>query len=118
MRGYIELHHRHYMDGIKVSYDRCTKLMEYVGPCYNYSDWLRLIQYTRSMRRYGLSVNYIQLKDKAQNKGATLYIEKRPKITGNIAGFINSTQPGSTLKQPNCIFESHERNRVFVCAIK
>ena len=42
----------------------------------------------------------------------------RPKTSGNIAGFINSTQPGSTLKQPNCIFESHEGNRVFVCAIK
>ena len=45
-------------------------------------------------------------------------MEKRPKTTGNIAGFINSTQPGSTLKQPNCIFESREVNRVFVRAIK
>ena len=63
-------------------------------------------------------MNYIQLKDKAQNKGATLYMDRRPKTTGNIAGFINSTQPGSTLKQPNCIFEAREGNRVFVCAIK
>ena len=55
------------------------------------------------MRRYGLSSNYIQLKDKDQNKGATLYIDGRLKITRNIAGFINSTQPGSTLKQPNYI---------------
>ena len=70
------------------------------------------------MCRYGLSVNYIQLKDKAQNKGATLYMDGRPKTTGNIAGFINNTQPGSTLKQPNCIFESREGNHVFVCAIK
>ena len=70
------------------------------------------------MRRYGLSVNYIQLKDKAQNKGATMYMDGRPKTTGNIAGFINSTQPRSTLKKPNCIFESHEGNCVFVCAIK
>ena len=70
------------------------------------------------MRRYGLSANYIQLKDKAQNKGETLYMDGRPKTTSNIAGFINSTQPGSTLKQPNCIFESHEGNHVFVCAIK
>ena len=45
-------------------------------------------------------------------------MDRRPKTTGNIAGFINSTQPGSTLKQPNCIFESREGNRVFVCAIK
>ena len=65
-----------------------------------------------------LSANYIQLKDKAQNKGATLYMDGRPKTIGNIAGFINSTQPGSTLKQPNCIFEAHEGNHVFVCAIK
>ena len=70
------------------------------------------------MHRYGFSTNYIKLKDKNQNKGATLYIDGRPKKTGNIAGFINSTQPRSTLKQPNCIFESCEGNHVFVCAIK
>ena len=71
-----------------------------------------------NMRRYGLSANYIQLKDKAQNKGATLYIDGRPKIIDNTAGFINNTQPGSTLKQSNCIFKSREGNCVFVCAIK
>ena len=70
------------------------------------------------MRRYGLSANYIQLKDKAQNKGAMVYMDERPKTTGNIVGFINCTQPRSTLKQPNCIFESREGNRVFVCTIK
>ena len=70
------------------------------------------------MRRYGLSANYLQLKDKDQNKGAALYIDGRPKITGNIKGFINSTQRGSTLKKPNCIFESREGNHVFVCVIK
>ena len=70
------------------------------------------------MHRYGLLANYIQLKYKDQNKGATLYIDGRPKETGNIVEFINSTQPGSTLKQPNCIFEGCEGNRVFVCAIK
>ena len=106
------------MDGIKVGYDRCTKLMEYVGPSYNYCDWMCLVQYTQSMRRYGLSVNYIQLKDKAQNKGETLYMDERPKTTGNIVWFINSTQPGSTLKQTNCIFKLREGNCVFVCAIK
>ena len=47
-----------------------------------------------------------------------MYIEGRAKTTENIAGFINNTQPGSTLKQPNCIFEAHEGNHVFVCAIK
>ena len=106
------------MDDIKVGNGRCTELMEYVGPYYNYSDWMRLVQYTRSMHRYGLSANYIQLKDKARNKGATLYMDGRPKKIGNIAGFRNSTQLGSTLKKPNCIFESREGNRVFVCAIK
>ena len=63
-------------------------------------------------------MNYIQLKDKAQNKGATMYMDRRPKTIGNIAGFINSTQPRSTLNQPNCIFDSREGNRVFLCAIK
>ena len=47
-----------------------------------------------------------------------MYMDGRPKTTGNIAEFINSTQLGSTLKQPNCIFELREGNRVFVCAIK
>ena len=47
-----------------------------------------------------------------------MYMDGRTKTTGNIAGFINSTQPGSTLKQPNCIFELREGNHVFVCAIK
>ena len=57
-------------------------------------------------------------KTKIKNKRVTLYIDGRPKKTVNIVGFINSTQPGSTLKQPNCIFESREGNSVFVCAIK
>ena len=70
------------------------------------------------MRRYGLSTNYLQLQAKDQNKGATLYIDGRPKITENIVGFINNTQPGSTLKQPNYIFEGREANHVFVCDIK
>ena len=34
-----------YMDGINVSYGTKTELMEYVGPCYKYSDWLVLVQY-------------------------------------------------------------------------
>ena len=47
-----------------------------------------------------------------------MYIDGGPKATGNIVGFINSTQAWSTLKKLNCIFEGHEGNRVFVCAIK
>ena len=92
--------------------------MEYVGTSYNYNDWMHLVQYTKSMHRYGLSVNNIELKDEYQNKGATLYIDRRPKITKNIAGFINSTQPGFTLKKPNDIFVTCEGNHVFLCAIK
>ena len=79
---------------------------------------MRLVQYTLSMCRYGLSANYLQLKDKDHNKGEMLYSDGWPKITGNIVGFINSTQPGSILKQPNCIFKSREGNCVFVCVIK
>jgi SET domain-containing protein len=40
------------------------------------------------------------------------------KKQGNIAGFINSTRPATTNKQPNCVFEGHEGNHVFICAIK
>ena len=105
------------MDGIKVGYDRCTELIEYVGPSYNYKYWMCLVQYKRSMRRYGFSANYLQLKDKDQNKGATLYIDGRPKTTGNFARFMNNTQPGSIIKQPNYIFEGHEGNCCFVCAL-
>ena len=47
-----------------------------------------------------------------------MYIDGRPKASGNIAGFINNTQPKRTNKQPNCIFEGREGNRVFICAIK
>ena len=42
----------------------------------------------------------IQLKDKAQNKGAMFYMDRRPKTTGIIVGFINSTQLGSTIINP------------------
>ena len=61
---------------------------------------------------------FIQCKDNDQNKGATMYIDGRPKAVGNIAGFINSTQPSTTNKKPNCILEGSEGNYVFVCAIK
>ena len=56
------------------------------------------------MRRYALSANYIQRKENDQSKRFAMYIDGRPKETGNIAGFINSTRPSSTSKQPNCIF--------------
>jgi hypothetical protein len=70
------------------------------------------------MRRYGVSANYIQLVDNNENKGATMYIDGRPKDSGNIVGFINSTRPMETTKQPNFMFEGCEGNRIFVCATK
>jgi hypothetical protein len=70
------------------------------------------------MRRYALTVNYIQLINEDKNKGETIYIDGRPKASGNILGFINSTQPRTTKKEPNCIFEGREENRVVLCAIK
>jgi hypothetical protein len=79
------------MDGIKVGYVTVTELMEYVETLYKYNHWLMLVRYTQSMRRYRAAANYIQLLDNNQNKGATMYIDGRPKATRNIAGFINST---------------------------
>jgi hypothetical protein len=79
------------MEDIKVGYGTVTELMEYVRPLYKYNHWLMLVRYTQSMQRYRVATNYIQLLDKNQNKGATMYIDERPKATGNIAGFINST---------------------------
>ena len=79
------------MDGIKVGYGTVTELMEYVRQLYKYNHWLMLVRSTQSMRRYGVAANYIQLLDNNQNKWETMYIDGRPKATGNIAGFINST---------------------------
>ena len=79
------------MDGIKVRYGTVTKLMEYVRPLYRYNNWLILVQYTRIMRRYGVATNYIQLAEHNKNKGATMYIDGRPKASGNVVGFVNST---------------------------
>jgi hypothetical protein len=56
------------MDGIKVWYDGLNELMEYVRPCSIYKYWIRIFQYTKSMLRYGLDANYIQLKDNDQIK--------------------------------------------------
>ena len=106
------------MYNIKVKYGRLVELLEYVGPCYTYGVWLRLVQYMPSMQRYALAANYIQLKDNNKNKGATMYIDGRPKASGNISGLINSTRPGTTIKEPNFIFEEREGNRIFVCAVK
>ena len=47
-----------------------------------------------------------------------MYIDRRPKEWGNIIGSINSTWTRITNKQPNFIFEGHEGNHLFVCAIK
>lgn len=48
----------------------------------------------------------------------TIYIDVRIRETKNITCFKNNMQLGSTIKKPNCIFEVHEGNCVFVCAIK
>ena len=63
------------MDGIKVGYGTVTELMEYVRPLYRYNNWLMLVQYTQSIRRYGVATNYIQLAEHNKNKGETMYID-------------------------------------------
>ena len=72
------------MDGIMVKYGTEIELMEYVKPSYKHNDWLLFVQYTRSMRRYGVAANYIQLLDNNLNKGATMYIDGRPKASQHI----------------------------------
>jgi hypothetical protein len=68
---------------------------------------------------YIVFADYLQLIDNNQNKfRLSMYIDRRPKTSGNIVGFINSTQSRYTNKQPNCIFEGCEGNSVFMCAIK
>lgn len=65
------------------------------------------------MCRYALVENYIQQKVSEKGKAIAIYIDERPKALGNI-----STQPMLTKEWPNCIFEAHEGNHVFVCVIK
>jgi hypothetical protein len=79
------------MDGIIVKYNTVTELMDYVGLCYNYNDWMWLVRYMQSMRRYALVANYIELINNDKNKGATIYIDGRPKASENITSFINNT---------------------------
>ena len=33
-------------DGIIVCDNRLNELIDYVGPCYNYVDWIQLVKYT------------------------------------------------------------------------
>jgi hypothetical protein len=66
------------------------------------------------MRRYVVTANYIRLKDNDHNKGVMMYIDGRPKKSGNIARIINSTRPRTTRKKPNCIFDGHEGNQILL----
>ena len=47
-----------------------------------------------------------------------MYIDGRPKASENVVGFINSTRPVTTTKQPNCEFEGRKEHRIIVCATK
>jgi ribosomal protein L5 len=35
------------MDGIKVSNKKVVEFMEYVEPCYNYKNWMQIVQYKK-----------------------------------------------------------------------
>ena len=43
------------------------------------------------MWRYRVATNYIHPRDNDKNKGASMYIEGRPKESKNVAAFINNT---------------------------
>ena len=79
------------MDGIKVGYGTVTEFKEHVRPLYKYNNWLILVQYTRSMRRYRVATNYIQLAEHNKNKGASMYIDGRLKAFRNVVSIVNST---------------------------
>jgi hypothetical protein len=71
-----------------------------------------------NMWRYAVTANYTQLKHNNHNKGVTMYIDGRPKASRIITGFIKYTRHGKARNQPNCVFEGHEGNKIFVCAAK
>lgn len=106
------------MDGITIKYNKVTKLMDNVRPCYDYNDWMQLVRYRKGMRRYALAASYIQLININKNKEMTIYIEQRPKASCNIVGFINDKWLKTSNKQPNCIYEGCEGNWVVMCTIK
>ena len=106
------------MNDIKVNYNKFVELMEYVEHCYNYNNWMWIVQYKKSMCMYALSPNYIQCKENDQTKRLSMYIDGSPKEIGNIIRFINSSRLLSINKWSNCIFKAHKRNQVFVCVIK
>ena len=124
MRGYIKLHHRYYMVlGCFASMAQrlVTKdvhnwwsMLEPVTTTVIGWDWSNIHEVCVDMGCQWIIYNWkTKLKIKEQQ---CTWTEGQKK--GNIAGFINNTQPGSTLKQPNCIFESREGDHVFVYAIK
>jgi hypothetical protein len=82
------------MDGITVKYNTVTELMDYVGPCYDYSDWMWLVPVHAKYAEICTPANYIQLINNDKNKGETIYIDGRPKAFDNITGFINTHNLG------------------------
>lgn len=68
-----------YMDGIKVCYNGLIEFIEYVKPCYNYNDWMQLVQYMWGMQRYRVAANYIYLRVNDKNKVASIFINEIPK---------------------------------------
>ena len=47
-----------------------------------------------------------------------MYIDGRPKVIGDIVGYVNNSQTVSTNKLVNYIFKEHKKNHVFLCLIK
>ena len=67
---------------------------------------------------YALPPNYIKCKQNDQSKSLAMHIDGRLKAIGNIVGFVIFSQPMSTNKWSNYIFETRKGNYVFVFTIK
>jgi len=66
------------------------------------------------MQRYGICANY---KNEGKNNNIYIHIDGRPKVLGNVVGFINNSHLGRTKKLPNCVLEGGDGNKVMVYAI-
>jgi len=60
--------------------------MPIYGPIYNITNWRIITSYFFSMAKYGMCRNATSQKKYAEH----MYIDGRPKIHGNITGYINN----------------------------
>lgn len=96
------------MTNTKVKDGTTVPLMPYVGPEYNSEAWHKLSTHQWCMLVYGLNSN-AQTIVRPDNSADLTYIDGRPQLHGNLAGFVNSSieNPEAT----NCEFVEAKKDQ-------